>query len=626
MTFSRKSVAPIASVVAVVLTLFQIYSTGGFGVLPTPIQRGTHLALIMTLVFLWRPAFRYKDGKEPLPMFLLDLCLAVLALAIGAYIIMENDYIMDRLRYVDPLTDMDWFMGVSCVLLVLEITRRTAGLPLVIVSVVFILYAFFGQYLPGGLRHNGIYTPDLLEQLFLTTDGIYGVPLAAAAGMIYAFVMFGAFLEKANMSSLFMDLACLLTRRSQGGPAKVAIFASALFGTISGSAPANVYGTGTFTIPLMKRVGYAPAFAGAVEAVASTGGQIMPPIMGAAAFIMADLTGTGYIQVAKAALLPAILYYLSLWTMIHFEAVRNNLGTLPKDQIPDSRQVIARLYYLLPIFGLIIAMVLGRSVISCAFIATLAIIVLSFFRAETRMTPARLWQALEMSAKNCLMITSCCACAGIIIGVIAITGIGFTFISAITDLAGNNLFLLMIMLTLTSIVLGMGVPTTPAYVIVATLGAPALIKAGVPALASHMFVFYYAILSVITPPVCMAAFAGASIAEANAMKTGLLSSKLGIVAFIIPFMFVYEPALLLSGSLPETTLACVSAIVRVIALAGGMQQWFITLANRSEHLLRLTGGLSLIYPGLITDMIGACCIVSVVFMQLMRKKRLSALS
>ena len=626
MTFSRKSVAPIASVVAVVLTLFQIYSTGGFGVLPTPIQRGTHLALIMTLVFLWRPAFRYKDGKEPLPMFLLDLCLAVLALAIGAYIIMENDYIMDRLRYVDPLTDMDWFMGVSCVLLVLEITRRTAGLPLVIVSVVFILYAFFGQYLPGGLRHNGIYTPDLLEQLFLTTDGIYGVPLAAAAGMIYAFVMFGAFLEKANMSSLFMDLACLLTRRSQGGPAKVAIFASALFGTISGSAPANVYGTGTFTIPLMKRVGYAPAFAGAVEAVASTGGQIMPPIMGAAAFIMADLTGTGYIQVAKAALLPAILYYLSLWTMIHFEAVRNNLGTLPKDQIPDSRQVIARLYYLLPIFGLIIAMVLGRSVISCAFIATLAIIVLSFFRAETRMTPARLWQALEMSAKNCLMITSCCACAGIIIGVIAITGIGFTFISAITDLAGNNLFLLMIMLTLTSIVLGMGVPTTPAYVIVATLGAPALIKAGVPALASHMFVFYYAILSVITPPVCMAAFAGASIAEANAMKTGLLSSKLGIVAFIIPFMFVYEPALLLSGSLPETTLACVSAIIGVIALAGGMQQWFITLANRFEQLLLLIGGLSLIYPGLITDMIGACCIVSVVFMQLMRKKRLSALS
>ena len=275
-----------------------------------------------------------------------------------------------------------------------------AGLPLVIVASAFLAYGLGGQYLPGILRHDGVTYKMLCEQLYLVTEGLYGIPLAVSSTMIFAFVMFGAFLHVSGMSSVFMDLACLLTRKSKGGPAKVAIFASALFGTISGSAPANVYGTGTFTIPLMKRVGYAPAFAGAVEAVASTGGQIMPPIMGAAAFIMADLTGTGYIQVAKAALLPAILYYLSLWTMIHFEAVRNNLGTLPKDQIPDSRQVIARLYYLLPIFGLIIAMVLGRSVISCAFIATLAIIVLSFFRAETRMTPARLWQALEMSAKT----------------------------------------------------------------------------------------------------------------------------------------------------------------------------------------------------------------------------------
>ncbi|MCQ2444736.1 MAG: TRAP transporter fused permease subunit, partial [Mailhella sp.] len=353
MTFNRKTIAPIASVIAVILTVFQIYSTGGFGVLPTPIQRGTHLALIMALVFLWRPAFKYRDGREPLPMLLLDLCLACAGLAIGAYIAMNCDYIMDRLRYVDPLTQMDWVMGVGCVLLVLEITRRTAGLPLVIVSLAFLAYAFFGQYLPGGLRHKGIATPDLLEQLFLTTDGIYGVPLAAAAGMIYAFVMFGAFLEKANMSSLFMDLACLLTRRSQGGPAKVSIFASALFGTISGSAPANVYGTGTFTIPLMKRVGYSAPFAGAVEAVASTGGQMMPPIMGAAAFIMADLIGVGYLDIAKAALLPSLLYDLALLAMIHFEAVNKNIGRLPEEQIPATRSVMVRMYYMLPLVILV---------------------------------------------------------------------------------------------------------------------------------------------------------------------------------------------------------------------------------------------------------------------------------
>ncbi|WP_294557636.1 TRAP transporter permease [uncultured Mailhella sp.] len=620
MTFSRKSVAPIASVVAVVLTLFQIYSTGGFGVLPTPIQRGTHLALIMTLVFLWRPAFRYKDGKEPLPMFLLDLCLAVLALAIGAYIIMENDYIMDRLRYVDPLTDMDWFMGVSCVLLVLEITRRTAGLPLVIVSVVFILYAFFGQYLPGGLRHNGIYTPDLLEQLFLTTDGIYGVPLAAAAGMIYAFVMFGAFLEKANMSSLFMDLACLLTRRSQGGPAKVAIFASALFGTISGSAPANVYGTGTFTIPLMKRVGYAPAFAGAVEAVASTGGQMMPPIMGAAAFIMADLIGVSYLEIAKAALLPSLLYYLALLAMIHFEAVNKNIGRLPEEQIPSTRSVMIRMYYLLPLVVLVAVMLMGRSVVSCALIGIVTILVLSVFRDETRFNLKRLAGALEQAARNALMISSCCACAGIVVAVIALTGVGYKFINFVTMLAGDSLLLLMICLMITSMILGMGVPTSPAYIIVAALGAPALVKAGVPVIAAHMFVFYYAILSAITPPVCVASFSGAAIAEANAMKTGWVSVKLGIVAFIIPFMFAYQPALMLQGDALTVGRAVVTSIVGVLALSGGMQGYFVSRCRGWERILLAAGGLMLIDSGSMTDVVGVAILVGVGALQWIRRK------
>ncbi|WP_077071808.1 TRAP transporter permease [Mailhella massiliensis] len=620
MTFSRKSVAPIASVVAVVLTLFQIYSTGGFGVLPTPIQRGTHLALIMTLVFLWRPAFRYKEGREPLPMFLLDLCLAVLALAIGAYIIMENDYIMDRLRYVDPLTDMDWFMGVSCVLLVLEITRRTAGLPLVIVSVVFILYAFFGQYLPGGLRHNGIYTPDLLEQLFLTTDGIYGVPLAAAAGMIYAFVMFGAFLEKANMSSLFMDLACLLTRRSQGGPAKVAIFASALFGTISGSAPANVYGTGTFTIPLMKRVGYSPAFAGAVEAVASTGGQMMPPIMGAAAFIMADLIGVGYLEIAKAALLPSLLYYLALLAMIHFEAVNKNIGRLPEEQIPSTRSVMIRMYYLLPLVVLVAVMLMGRSVVSCALIGIVTILVLSVFRAETRFDLKRLAGALEQAARNALMISSCCACAGIVVAVIALTGVGYKFINFVTMLAGDSLLLLMICLMITSMILGMGVPTSPAYIIVAALGAPALVKAGVPVIAAHMFVFYYAILSAITPPVCVASFSGAAIAEANAMKTGWVSVKLGIVAFIIPFMFAYQPALMLQGDALTVGRAVVTSIVGVLGLSGGMQGYFVSRCHSWERLLLIAGGLMLIDSGSMTDVIGVALMAGVGILQWIRRK------
>ncbi len=621
MEFSRKTLAPVASLFAVALTLFQIYSTGGFTVLPTPIQRATHLALVMVLVFLWKPAFKYREGAEPLPMLLLDLCLAGLALAIGAYVVVNNDALLDRLRYVDPVSDMDYFMGISAVILVLEITRRTAGLPLVIVSLSFLLYAFFGQYLPAGLKHNGILHSDLLEQLFLTTDGIYGVPLAAAAGMIFAFVMFGAFLERANMSALFMDLACLLTRRSQGGPAKVSIFASALFGTISGSAPANVYGTGTFTIPLMKRVGYSAPFAGAVEAVASTGGQMMPPIMGAAAFIMADLAGTSYLEIAKAALLPSFLYYLALLAMIHFEAVNKNIGRLPEDQIPPARSVLIRLYYLLPLAALIAAMILGRSVVSCAFIGIAAVLVLSVFRAETRFTPARFKSALELSAKNALMISSCCACAGIVVAVIALTGVGYKFISFVTMIAGDNLLLLLICLMITSMILGMGVPTSPAYIIVATLGAPALVKAGVPVIAAHMFVFYYAILSAITPPVCVASFSGAAIAGANAMKTGVISVKLGIVAFVIPFMFVYQPALMLQGEPAALLTACMTSIIGVLGMAGGLQGYFIARCRMWERPLLALGGLALIDSGSLTDLIGIGALAAVSVLQLLRTRR-----
>ena len=612
MTFSRKSVAPVASVIAIILTLFQIYSTGGFGVLPTPIQRGTHLALIMTLVFLWRPAFRYKDGREPLPMFLLDIGLACLALAIGAYIIMENDYIMDRLRYVDPLTDMDWFMGVSCVLLVLEITRRTAGLPLVIVSVVFILYAFFGQYLPGGLRHNGIYTADLLEQLFLTTDGIYGVPLAAAAGMIYAFVMFGAFLEKANMSSLFMDLACLLTRRSQGGPAKVAIFASALFGTISGSAPANVYGTGTFTIPLMKKVGYAPSFAGAVEAVASTGGQMMPPIMGAAAFIMADLIGVGYLEIAKAALLPSLLYYLALLAMIHFEAVNKNIGRLPEDQIPSTRSVMIRMYYLLPLVVLVGVMLMGRSVVSCALIGILSILVLSVFRAETRFDVKRLCGALEQAARNALMISSCCACAGIVVAVIALTGVGYKFINFVTMLAGDSKLLLMICLMVTSMILGMGVPGVAAYVIVAAVAVPVLTGVGVEPMSAHMFCLFYACLSNITPPVAMSSYVAAGIANSNETKTSLIAVRLGLTGFILPFFFLNNPLLLYSSSNPglATVWAFITASFGVCALAVGLERWLFGPCTILQSLMFIAGAVLTIDPGLSTDAVGIAVILA----------------
>lgn len=615
----------LAYIIGVGLTFFQILFTGGFFVIDTPLLRGVHLSIVMVLVFLLFPiSARYKGVKEPWFLVAADLLCCLIAAATVFYFMYELENLLERIRYVDEVTNVDLFFGTATILLVLEVTRRTSGMPLVTVCLCFLLYALFGQHLPASIGHNGISYDRLIEMQFLLQDGIYGTCLSVGATMIFAFIMFGAFLERSGMSSLFMDLACLLTKRSRGGPAKVAIFASALFGTISGSSPANVYSTGIFTIPLMKRVGYDARFAGAVEAVASTGGQVMPPVMGAAAFIMADLTGLGYLPVATAAVLPALLYYLGLLAMIHFEALRKNIGCLPPEMVPETKKVLRKLYYLGPICILILSLWMGRSVINSAFIATLSIVILSFFNKETRMGGKALLDAMELSARNTLMISACCAAAGIIVGVITISGIGFKFISMITDLAGGNLFLLMGFLALTCIVLGMGVPTAPAYVIVATLGAPALMKAGVPMLAAHLFVFYYAILSVITPPVCVTAFAGASIAGANPMETGYTSAKLAVVAFVIPFMFVLQPALLWQGALMDVILATATAIVGVVGIAAAMQGYLLTHCTLWERPLLFLGGIVLVYPGLKSDLAGIGLLSLVVILQLVRRSAQAA--
>ena len=617
---TREGIKPVAKGFALALALFQIWFTTGFGVLDGSMMRVMFVSFITVLVFLFIPCRKYKENeKEPTLFLLIDLCCAGLAIATAVYFALHLTEITTRMRYIDDVTPAAKFFAAATVLLVLETPRRTTGWALVIVASTLILYAFFGDMLPRAVKHTGFTFDVIVEHLFLLNEGVYGIPIGVATSTLFGFIMFGAFLERSKMSSIFMDLACLLTRNSQGGPAKVAIFASALFGTISGSAAANVYGTGTFTIPLMKKVGYTPHFAGAVEAVASTGGQMMPPIMGAAAFIMADVIGVSYLTIAKAALIPSVLYYLTLLAIIHLEAVSKNMGTLPPELVPSAASVLRRLYYLFPLVFLITILLMGRSVIACAYYGTVCIVILSMIRSETRFTFKRLCGALELSAKNAMMVSSCCACAGIIIGVISLTGIGYKFINVITALAGSNLLLLMAMLMVTCIILGMGVPTAPAYIIVATLGAPALMKAGVPIIAAHMFVYFYAILSVITPPVCLAAFAGAAIAETNAMKTGVTAMKLGIVAFIIPFMFVFEPALLMQGSTTEIATAFASALIGVIGIASGMQNWLLVRCRLWERALLLASGLMLIFPGLITDTIGLSSLLIVLFAQRLRK-------
>ena len=616
LSFSRESLKPVVTIVSIILCAFQIYFTGGFGVTDTHILRGTHLSLIAILTFMLIPPVKVKPGEKENPLFLvMDLVLIAISIAINVYVFQHAEELAERLKYIDEVTNQDIFYGTCLIIVTLEITRRTSGWALVIISGAFLAYGIWGQYMPGGLAHNGISYDRLIEQLFLLTDGIYGVPLGAAAGMIFAFVMFGAFLECSNMSSVFMSLSCLLTRNAKGGPAKVAIFASALFGTINGSAASNVYGTGTFTIPLMKKVGYEPHFAGAVEAVASTGGQMMPPIMGAAAFIMADVTGLGYLTIAKSALLPSILFYLSLYCMIHFEAVKYNIGTMPESEIPSAQSVISRLYYMLPLVFLVIVMVMGRSVNSAAFAGCLVIFLLSLIKKETRLTPSRLKDVAVCAARNTLMITSCCACAGIVVGIIGLTGGGFKLINMIMNFVDGNLFLLLVMLMITCFIVGMGVPTAPAYIIVSVLAAPAMIKLGVPMISAHMFCLYYAVLSTITPPVCMAAFSAAGIAEANAMRTGFTSVKLGAIAFIIPFFFVYQPGLLFTGDMLEIISVSVTSIIGVIGLTAGLQRFFVTNCSIVESVVLFASGLCLIYPGSITDLIGIGGIVLIYVIQ-----------
>ncbi|WP_294484059.1 TRAP transporter fused permease subunit [uncultured Mailhella sp.] len=604
-------------VLSIIFVIFQILTTSGLVIIDTVIQRSFHLAFVAAITFLSIPLIKSENSLSKY----IDIILAVIAISTGIYFYVNLDYCLTRIPYVDELQSADIIFGIITICVVLEITRRTSGKALVIISVISLAYAYFGPYLPGKLHHSGIDLNGLIEHIFLLPDGIYGIPLSNAATIIFAFILFGAFLEKCHMNDLFMDLACLATRNAKGGPAKAAIFASALFGSISGSAVANVYGTGIFTIPTMKRVGYIPKFAGAVEAVASTGGQIMPPVMGAAAFIMADITGLGYLAVAKAALFPAILYYLSLFFMIHFQAVKHNIGSTPKDMVPSISSIISRLYYLTSLILLIVLIVMGYSPIYSALSASLLIYILSWFSPKNRMGLKGIIETFIFAAKNTLMVTSCCACAGIIIGVITITGAGFSFINMVASLAGDNIVIMLIMLMSVCIIMGMGVPTAPAYILVASLGAPLLIKAGVPMIAAHMFLLYYAVISVITPPVCLASFAGAAIAEAPAMQTGIEGCKLATVSFIIPFMFVFEPALLLIGDTSTIIMSIITSLVGVISVSAAMQGFLLRPLNKIEQLLLLLGGFFMIYPGFITDICGCVTIVSILLIQIYANRR-----
>ncbi|MBD7907319.1 TRAP transporter permease [Sporosarcina gallistercoris] len=610
-------------------SMFQLYTSIGKP-FTAYIQRSIHLGFALSLIFLLFPA-RKKPGVKRNKVPFYDVILSLLSIGVGLYWPLNMNELILR---VGRVSDMDLIVGILAVLLTMEAARRAVGLPITIISGVFLVYAFFGPYFPGFLAHRGQDIESLVQLMFFTTDGILGTPISVSATFIFVFLLFGAFLVKTGVGNYFNDLAVVLAGRLTGGPAKVAIFSSALQGTISGSSVANVVGSGSYTIPMMKKLGYRKEFAGGVEAAASTGGQIMPPIMGAAAFLMVEfIGGVTYWEIAKAATIPALLYFTGIWIMTHFEAKRVGLEGMKPEEIPNRKKTLKKIYLLLPIIGIIVFLLLGIPTMKAALLGIVLTLVVSSFNKETRLSIKDIIQALVDGARTALAVAAATACAGIIVGVVVKTGLGLSLANGLVSAAGGNILLTLIFTMFAAIVLGMGSPTTANYVITSTIAAPAIITllmletpdATVPvvvAISAHLFVFYFGIIADITPPVALAAFAASGISGGDPIKTGVTSAKLAIAAFIIPYMFVFNPAMLMiDSSVGEIIWVTATAIVGMIAIGAGMIGFWYRKINWIERIITVATGMMLIYPETKTDFIGLGMFVILVAIQLVTKDK-----
>lgn len=611
--------AKFVSALAITFSIFQLY-TATFGVLDAQLQRAVHLGFGLALVYLLYPTRKSWSRTKVHP---LDVVLAILGAAAPAYILIEYQQLVLRSGLV---TNVDLAVGLVGILLVVEATRRVVGLPMVTVVVLFLAYAFAGPYMPGVLAHRGLTVSQLVGHLYFTTEGIFGIPLGVSSTFIFLFILFGAYLESTGLGKFFIDLANSIAGWASGGPAKVAVLSSGLMGTVSGSSVANVVGTGSLTIPMMKKLGYHKNFAGAVEAAASTGGQLMPPVMGAAAFLMAEFVGVPYIDIVKAAVIPALLYFTGVWLGVHFEAKRSNLKGLPRDQLPKMGQLLMERGHLaIPLVVIVYLLVTGYTPMRAALVAIVLSILCSALRKSTRMKPIEIVRGLDKGARNVLSVLVACASAGIVIGVVTKTGVGLKLASGLLTLSGGLLLPTMFFTMITAIVLGMGVPTTANYVITSTIAAPAIIQMGVPVLAAHMFVFYFGIIADVTPPVALAAFAGAGIAGGNALRTGVNAAKLAIAAFIIPYMFVLSPVILMiDATIPGLIMTTVTAIIGMIALSSALIGYLADNCRIYERIILAAGGLLLIDPGAVTDLTGIALFAIVLVLQLKRKKNRAA--
>ena len=578
----------------VLVTIFQLY-TATFGIMEPRIQRGVHMLFLLPAAFLLFPARRKSpEGRITVP----DWILAALALLPAAYIIFQHDYLTTRLEFVDPVLPIEMALGVINIVLLIEGIRRAVVPAMAVLIVTFIAYLYAAPYLPGVFNSKPVTLDEIVEMQYLITDaGIYGSITGVSATFVALFVIFGAFMETTKTGQFFTDLACRLAGKSYGGPAKIAVISSGLFGSISGVAAANVYATGVFTIPLMKKLGYRDQFAGAVEAAASTGGMLMPPVMGAGAFVMAEITGIPYIRIVIAAMLGSILYYTSLVIRVHYQARKRGLKGMGEEEIVPFRQILRDSYLLIPMIALVILLLIGYSPFLASNMAIGLCFLLSFFKRDTMMTPRRIWNTLVRSGQNMIMIAIACAGAGMVISIVTHTGLALGIATVITSWSGGILLPALLLIMVTSLVLGMGLPCTPAYIIAITIGGPALLNMGCDLLSAHLFVYYFAILAGITPPVCVPAYCAAAIAGTKPLQTGFEAFKLALIGFLIPYVFVFNQALLMRGTALEIITLVIFLFIGAAVLSMSMSGFAHRPLNLFERAVLFVLALSVTFLG-----------------------------
>jgi len=612
-----RSILKAVAVIGIGLSLFELY-TAGIVAMTAMKHRSVFLSSILVIAFLTRPLYQKARRDRMNAALLVDLLLVALSIAVGAYIFIDLNGIFDR---QGDWSQWDITVGITLVVLVLEATRRVIGLNLTCIASGFLLFGYFGPYMPDILVHKGYSIERMATTLALTTEGIFGLPTGVAATFVFIFILFGAFLDKTGAGNFFIDMAYSITGRFSGGPAKTAVVASGFMGSVAGSAVANVVATGSFTIPMMKKIGYKPHVAAAVEAAASTGGQLMPPIMGAGAFLMAEFTQTPYLEIVKIALIPAVLYFFSVILFVHLEAQKLGIWGQPKEVLPRIGKTLKNgIHFVIPVAILITVLMMNYSPMMAGFVAVLAVYFTALMRERSRISFKTLLKTLELGARNAVIVAVACAAAGIIVGVVNLTGTGLRFSSLVVSLSQGIPLLALGLVAITSLLLGMGLPVTASYIVLVILAGPGLMDLGIPLLTAHMIVFWYSQDANVTPPVALESFAAAGIAGSSPMRTAFTSWKLAKGLYIIPIIMAYHP-LLLNGPTGEVIQTVIFSTLAITAFVICLEKYFLTSITWAETILFGVSAILMIWVGDMLNYSGCILFATLTTIQIIAKKK-----